>query len=152
MIRSIRKREADAIVLGPGDIYSSVLPNLLVEDVADAIRDSRARKIYVCNLMTKRGESDGFKTSDFARLICEYLGTTGPLDCIVVNNAPLPERTVHKYKSSGQHPVEVDLEATQEIASHVVQRSLVTAGIYLRHAPTVLARTIMDIVNEGEAA
>lgn len=83
---------ADAVVMGPGDIYTSILPNLLVEDVAQAIRDSSAVKICVCNLMTKPGESDGFKASDFVNLIREYLGTSSPLDYVVVNNAPYPER------------------------------------------------------------
>ena len=143
---------ADAIVMGPGDIYTSVLPNLLVDDVADAIRNSRAKKIYVCNLMTKRGESDGFKSSDFVRLIYEYLGTTVPLDFVVVNNAPFPERTLRKYIASGQYSVEIDLEETQTMVSHIVQAPLVSAGIYLRHDPTLLAKTIMSLVSQAKPA
>ena len=140
-------QEADAIVLGPGDIYTSVLPNLLVDDVADALRESKAKKIYVCNLMTKPGESDGFKSSDFARLVCEYLGTTSPLDYMVANDGTFPERTLRKYIASGQHPVELDLEETRTMVNHIVHKSLFSAGVYLRHDPTVLANTIMELVN-----
>lgn len=139
--------EADGIVLGPGDIYTSVLPNLLVEDVARAIKDSAAKKIYVCNLMTKPGESDGFKSSDFTRLICDYLGSNSPLDHVIVNTAPFPERVVRKYMTLGQYPVEVDLDETRSGASNVVQVPLVSAGIYLRHDPIELARAIMAILD-----
>ena len=145
-------READAIVLGPGDIYTSVVPNLLVEDVADAIRQSQAVKIYVCNIMTKRGESDGFNASDFVRLVQEYLKTNEPLDYAVVNNASFPERTLHKYIASEQHPVAIDLERLEEAATNVVQTPLLSAGIYLRHDPLLLAETIMSIVIKERAA
>ena len=88
---------ADAIVLGPGDIYTSVLPNLLVEDVAQAINESDALKIHVCNLMTKPNESAGFRTSDFLALLTEYLGTREPLDFLLVNNTPIPPRLLSRY-------------------------------------------------------
>ena len=143
--------ESDAIVLGPGDIYTSVVPNLLVEDVADAIRESPAVKIYVCNIMTKPGESDGFNASDFARLVQEYLKTNQPLDYVVVNDASFPERTLRKYTAYGQYPVLIDLEQTKARAHHVVQTHLLAAGIYLRHDPFLLAETIMSIVSRERA-
>ena len=138
---------SDAIVMGPGDIYTSILPNLLVEDVAPAIGRSDAVKICICNLMTKSEESDGFKASDFVNLLREYLGTTDQLDYLVVNNAPFPEKLLERYSSYGQYPVEVDLEACGKVVRHVVQESLLSAGVYLRHDPLALARTIMGIVN-----
>ena len=137
--------EADAIVMGPGDIYTSILPNLLVEDVADAIRASKAVKICVCNLMTKPGESDGFKASHFVNLIRDYLGTTSPLDYLVVNSAPCPERLVQRYASYGQYQVEIDLEECKKAVDEVVQVPLLSAGVYLRHDPHALANTIMSI-------
>ena len=138
---------ADAIVMGPGDIYTSILPNLLVEDVADAIKDSKAVKICVCNLMTKPGESDGFRASDFVNLIRDYLGTTSRLDYLVANSAPCPQRLVDRYDSSGQHQVEVDLENCIEAVHEVVQEPLLSAGVYLRHDPYALGKAIMGIVN-----
>ncbi len=137
---------ADAIIMGPGDIYTSILPNLLVEDVSEAIKSSNALKICLCNLMTKRGESDGFKASDFVNLIREYLGTTSPLDYLVVNSAPYPERLLQRYSSSGQYPVDVDLAECSKMVKNVVREPLLSAGVYLRHDPHALASTIMGIL------
>src|SRR5256714_9852207 len=71
-IRAIRR--ADTIVIGPGDLYTSLIPNLLVPDITRAVRESDAEKVYVCNLMTKHGETDGYKASDFVNEIHRYLG------------------------------------------------------------------------------
>lgn len=141
--------QADAVVMGPGDIYTSILPNLLVEDVAQAIRDSKAKKICVCNLMTKSGESDGFKTSDFVNLIREYMGTTDLIDHLVINNAPFPARLVERYASYGQYPVEVDLEECRKVAREVVQEPHLSAGVYLRHDSRAIARTIIGILTSS---
>ena len=137
---------ADAIIMGPGDIYTSILPNLLVEDVSEAIKSSNALKICLCNLMTKRGESDGFNASDFVNLIREYLGTTSPLDYLVVNSAPYPERLLQRYSSSGQYPVDVDLTECSKMVKNVIREPLLSAGVYLRHDPHALASTIMGIL------
>ena len=141
--------QADAIIMGPGDIYTSILPNLLVEDVASAISRSNAVKICVCNLMTKPEESAGFKASDFVSLIREYLGTTDLLDYLVVNSAPYPDRLVQRYNSFGQYPVEVDSEACKAVVREVVQESLLSAGVYLRHDPRLLAKTIMGALHRS---
>ena len=138
---------ADAIVMGPGDIYTSILPNLLVQDVAAAINNSRAVKICVCNLMTKPAESDGFRASDFVTLVRDYLGTTSLLDHLIVNSAPIPERLLERYRYSGQYPVEVDLDNCRDLVKHVVQEPLLSAGVNLRHDPRSLARTIMGILS-----
>jgi uncharacterized cofD-like protein len=137
---------ADAIVLGPGDIYTSVLPNLLVENVAQAIVESPAVKIHVCNLMTKPGESQGFRASNFLALLTEYLGTRQPLDFLLANNTPLPPRLLHRYAADGQHPVVLDEAAAMPLAGRIVQRPLLAPGVFLRHDPAALAEAIMEIV------
>ena len=139
---------ADAIILGPGDIYTSVLANLLVEDVSEAILASKAVKIHICNLMTKQGESDGFRASDFVRLLITYLGTNDSLDYLVFNDAPFPERLVRRYASDGQHPVELDLEGCQQTVKNVVTRPILAAGVHLRHDPLALGSAIMEIVRD----
>lgn len=144
--------EADAIILGPGDIYTSVLPNLLVEDVAQAINDSDAIKIHVCNLMTKPNESAGFRTSDFLALIMEYLGTSQPLDFLLVNNTPIPPRLLERYAAEGQHPVAVDESASLTMVGRVVERPLLAPGVFIRHSPTDLAEAIMDLVDSADKA
>ena len=142
--------EADAIILGPGDIYTSVLPNLLVEDVAQAINDSDAIKIHVCNLMTKPNESAGFRTSDFLALIMEYLGTSQPLDFLLVNNTPIPPRLMERYAAEGQHPVAVDESASLTMVGRIVDRPLLAPGVFIRHSPTALAEAIMDLVDSND--
>ena len=140
---------ADAIVMGPGDIYTSILPNLMVEDVSQTIKSSRAVKICVCNLMTKPGESDGFKASDFVNLTREYLGTTSLLDYLVVNSAPYHDRLLQRYGSFGQYPVEVDLQECAKVVREVVEEPLLSAGVNIRHDPHSLASTIMGILKSS---
>lgn len=142
--------DADAIVLGPGDIYTSVLPNLLVEDVAQAINDSDAIKVHVCNLMTKPNESAGFRTSDFLALLMEYLGTSQPLDFLIVNNTPVPPRLLERYAAEGQHPVFVDESASLTMVGRIVDRPLLAPGVFIRHSPTALGQAIIDLVSSPE--
>ena len=138
---------ADLIVMGPGDIYTSVLPNLLVEDVAEAIKDSKAVKVHICNLMTKPGESDGFKASTFVKLLLSYLGTDVPLDYLIFNNRPFPQRLLERYALERQYPVELDSEECRTVAREIVSCPVLAAGVYLRHDPGALARALMDILN-----
>ena len=139
--------QADAIILGPGDIYTSVIPNLLVQDVAEAIVASKAIKIHVCNLMTKPGESDDFKASDFAKLLMAYLGTSNPLDYLIFNDSPYPERLLQRYALDGQHPVELDKDDCLRVTKNIVEWPLLASGVYLRHEPSSLGRAIMSIIN-----
>src|SRR5439155_15311130 len=92
-IRAVRR--ADTIVIGPGDLYTSLIPNLLVPDIARAVRESDAEKVYVCNLMTKHGETDGYKASDFVNEIHRYLG--GRVDRVIINDGPFPADLLKMY-------------------------------------------------------
>ena len=139
--------EADAIVIGPGDIYTSILPNLLVQDVANAINQSNAIKIYICNLMTKPGESNGFSASDFLGLVQSYLRTDKPLDCLLVNNVSLPKTIKDRYLKVGQQPVELDIEKCQQMARHIKHAPLLKAEVYLRHNPDALASAIIEFID-----
>ena len=136
---------AHAIVLGPGDIYTSVLPNLLVEDVAHAINQSSAVKIHVCNLMTKPNESAGFRTSNFLALLTEYLGTRQPLDFLLVNNTPIPPRLLARYADDGQYPVVLDEAESLTMVGRIIGRPLLAPGVFVRHDPAALAAAIMEI-------
>lgn len=143
--------EADAVIMGPGDIYTSILPNLLVEDISQAINASKAAKICICNLMTRPGESDGFKASSFAGLIREYLGTSDLLDYLIVNSTPYPERLLERYRSFGQYPVEIDDAESGKLARTIVPEPLFTAGVYLHHDSRLLASTLMGILERHTA-
>jgi uncharacterized cofD-like protein len=139
-IRAIQR--ADVIVLGPGDLYTSILPNLLVEDIAQAIRESGARTVYVCNLMTKHGETDGFRASDFVREVTAYLG--GSLDGVILHDGSFPAQLIEHYSAEQQYPVEPDVEQVRQYATEViVDRLLAVHREYLvRHDA---ARVLADI-------
>lgn len=111
-------RRADVIVIGPGDLYTSVLPNLLVGGVRDAIAASRAEKVYVCNLMTKHGETDGFRASDFVRELHRYLHAS--LDRVIMHSGSFPAHLRERYAAKQQHPVQADIETVQGLGPEVV--------------------------------
>ena len=143
--------EADLIVLGPGDLYTSVIPNLLVEGVAPAIRASKARRVYVCNVMTKHGETDGFAASDFIHQIKRYLGAEDALDCAILNyHESLPPALYHKYKEEKAEPVSIDLGKCYELVPQLAIRPLTMTGALVRHDPGRLAATLVELVSQPE--
>lgn len=138
-VRAIRR--ADTIIMGPGDLYTSLLPNLLVPEVARAVRESEAEKIYVCNLMTKHGETNGYKASDFVETIHRYLG--GRVDRVIINNGPFAPEILNMYASANQEPVVVDREALHQIVPNVViDRLNLENDSLVRHDPDRLVKAI----------
>jgi len=138
-IRAIKR--ADTIIIGPGDLYTSLIPNLLVRDIARAVRESDAEKLYVCNLMTKHGETDGFKASDFVNEIHHYLG--GRVDRVIVNDGPFPPDVLTTYAQEVSEPVTVDRAQLSRLVPHVVIEHLNLENDRLaRHDPERLVRAI----------
>lgn len=140
-IRALRR--ADVIIIGPGDLYTSILPNLLVEDVARTIRESEAEKVYVCNLMTKHGETDGFHASDFVREIHHYLG--GRVDRVILHNGSFPDHLIESYAQQQQHPVLPDVARVKEMVPEVVVDHLTAIGTdhFVRHDPLRLVGAVL---------
>jgi uncharacterized cofD-like protein len=138
--------DADLVVMGPGDLYTSVIPNLLVKGMAEAIRTCRGKRVYVCNVMTKHGETDGFAASDFIQEINRYLGGEGALDCAVLNyHESLPRGLLEKYKSERAEPVAIDLSRCYEVVPRLAIRPLTATGALVRHDAARLASTLMEI-------
>jgi uncharacterized cofD-like protein len=138
---------ADLIVLGPGDLYTSVIPNLLVEGIKEAIQASDGTCVYICNVMTKRGETDGFAASDFVREIVRYLGTPEVLDCAVLNDYEgLPPELYSRYRREKSEAVTVDLDNCYDHVGQVVTRPLTATGSLVRHDATMLAETLMEVL------
>jgi uncharacterized cofD-like protein len=139
-IRAIER--ADVIIIGPGDLYTSILPNLLVEGVSAAIRASEAEKIYVCNLMTKHGETDGYKASDFVREVHRYLG--GPVDRVILHDGSFPPHLVDAYAAEEQFPVQPDVQVVRAMVAEVVVEELmqVHRDTLIRHDPSRLMGAI----------
>jgi uncharacterized cofD-like protein len=138
--------EADAIVIGPGDLYTSIIPNLLVEGVTDAIQRSMGQRIYICNLMTKQGESNGFKASDFIREIQSYLGSRSLPEHAIINSEALPEKIIQRYAREGSAPVVFDEEASRELVPNVVAVPLMAVGNFVRHDTKRLADAILGLL------
>ena len=139
-IRAIRR--ADVLVLGPGDLYTSILPNLLVEGVAEAIRASEAQTVYVCNLMTKHGETDGYRASDFVQQMHHYLGDR--VDRVILHDGSFPEHLLGLYAAKQQHPVEADVAAVQRLVPEVVVEPVLAVhrDHLVRHDADRLVRAI----------
>lgn len=113
-------KEADKIIFSPGDLYTSVLPHLLIDGVADAIKKSKAKLYFVLNLTTKPGETDNFKASDFLEAFSFYLGSAKRLDAVIVNQGGVPKRILKTYKDAGQNLVKLDEVRCKKIAPNAV--------------------------------
>lgn len=141
---------AEVIVIGPGSLFTSIIPNLLVKDISQALRKATAPKIYVCNIMSQPGETEGFTASDHAAQIVKILGKHS-IDYIVLNNK-YPSRLLDRYKSEGQTPVVVDRERLEKLGiRHLVASDLIREDELVRHDPKKLADTIMAIARKEVA-
>ncbi len=144
--------EADLIVLGPGSLYTSVIPNLLVRGVADAIRSSRALRVYVCNVMTQQGETDGFAASDHVRALIDQIGP-GLFTHALVNTQRVRNRTVlARYEAEGAQPVEADFDAIRATGVTPVPAHIVSEEDVVRHDPDRLGRVLMHLAAGAPAA
>jgi len=136
---------ADVIVLGPGSLYTSLVPNLLVPGVADAIQRSRGLKIFVCNLMTEPGETDDMTAADHLRLLEEHLGPR-PVDVCVLNATPIPEAVAARYAAEESVPVtrndrKITRMGVLPVGADLMARDTEVA----RHDPGKLARLIVSL-------
>lgn len=143
-------READAVILGPGSLYTSVLPNLLVKGVADALRQSQAVKIYICNVMTQPGETDGYSASQHVKAILDHVGP-GVIDYVVVNSQQVAQNLRETYASQGAYPVYVDNAELAAMAVKVVEANIISETNLVRHDPVKLSRTIISMVYDLKA-
>jgi len=138
-------RDADAIILGPGSLYTSILPNLLVRGVADTLRKSQAVKIYICNVMTQPGETDGYSASEHVQAILDHVGP-GVIDYVVINNQNVAEELQQKYADQGAYPVKNDAEKVETMGIKVTQADVINETNLVRHDPLKLSRTIVSMI------
>ncbi len=122
---------ADRVIIGPGDLFTSIIPCLLVDGIPDAIRSSDGEIIYVCNVMTKHGETDGFRASDFVREIHRYLGRR--VDTVLVNTGDYPPDLASRYAEESAYPVEADLEAVRALVPRVLAGRFSSTEQLIRH-------------------
>jgi uncharacterized cofD-like protein len=137
--------EADLILLGPGSLYTSVIPNLLVEGVARAVARADAPKIYICNIMTQEGETEGYTAADHLEALLVH-GAPGLLDLCLANTAPVDPGLLEKYREEDAAPLNVDRERIAKLGLELVERPVASErGSYARHDPDKLAEAVLEI-------
>ena len=137
--------EADLILLGPGSLYTSVIPNLLVEGVARAVAQSDAPKIYICNIMTQDGETEGYTAADHLEALLVH-GEPGLVDLCLANTAPVEPGLLKKYREEDAVPLTVDRERIAKLGLELVERPVASeGGNFARHNPDKLAQAVLEI-------
>jgi uncharacterized cofD-like protein len=143
---------ADLITLGPGSLYTSVIPNILVEGIPEAIERSRALKVYFVNLMWQPGETINFTASQHLQAIHAHAGRK-LIDCVVLNTAPIPAALQRRYARAKVKPVENDIDRLSELGVKVVTAELVddsaTGSRKVRHDPRALAQVVIDLASRS---
>lgn len=137
-------KEADVVVLGPGSLYTSIIPNLLVDGVVDAIKETKAIKIYVCNIMTQQGETEKHSAADHLAAL-EKHSYKGIADIMIVNNAVIPEELKIRYAQEFAYEVINDSEKITDRTAVVSGNFLLIQNGKIRHNFSRLARTIITI-------
>ncbi len=136
-------KEADLIVFSPGDLYTSVLCNLVVDDFAKAIIKSPAKKLFIINLMTKFGQTNNFKASNFVNEIEKYLGKD-TIDYFLINDSPeYPKEILKKYRQEHSILVKNDLESVKNRKFKVIKKDLISSQIYRKHKNDKLIRSLI---------
>ena len=141
--------DADLVLLGPGSLFTSVLPHLAVGEIAAAVRDAQGLRVYVCNIMTQPGETDGMDAAAHLDRVLEM--APGGVDVVVVHAGALDAGSVAHYGAQGQQPVVVDVGALASRGVRVVTADIAESDRVVRHEPERLADVLMPLASEGAA-
>jgi uncharacterized cofD-like protein len=139
--------DADVIVLGPGSLYTSIIPNLIINKMGQAVANSKAYKIYVCNVMTQPGETDGYAASDHVKAILDHAEAKVVNSCLL-NNAAVPPEALERYKAETQYPVEIDVEKIREMGCSVVATDLLSVKDFVRHDSEKLTKALIRLIEK----
>jgi uncharacterized cofD-like protein len=145
-------RDADLITLGPGSLFTSLIPNLLVSGIPEALEQSQAMKVYFVNLMWQPGETMHYTAAQHVRAVHAHAGRDF-IDCVVINSAPIPQTLKRKYANARVKPVENDLEELEQLGIKLVTADLlgVTPLKKIRHDPEALAEVVIDLASRSRA-
>jgi len=138
--------EAEVIILGPGSLYTSVVPNLLIKGITEAISNSKVLKIYICNVMTQPGETDGYKASDHIEALIRHSSKDIMNHCVVNINTEAPRELLERYKREQSFPVIADSQKIKEMGYSVVEGELISAADFLRHDSNKLSKLIINLI------
>ncbi|MGB3695293.1 MAG: 2-phospho-L-lactate transferase CofD family protein, partial [Spirulinaceae cyanobacterium] len=137
--------EAECIIMGPGSLYTSVIPNLLVPEIRSAIAKSKAPRIYVCNIMTQPGETEGYSVADHIRAIDEICGQR-LFDAVVVHRKSPSAHTLIRYAQQNSHPVFLDRQEVSQLGRRIVSGNIMDEDEetgYVRHDSHRLAKVLL---------
>lgn len=147
-IRAIE--QADIILIGPGSLYTSIIPNLLVKEIGEALVRAEGRKIYICNLMTQKGETINYRATDHVQAIYNHVGESF-LHTILVNDVNLPQVVQESYKEECAEPVQFDVEKLEKMGLEVVKKDIATiqSGV-VRHQAQKVAEWLTEYAHKCE--
>ena len=143
--------EADYIIMGPGSLYTSIIPNLVISNVSERIRESEAKKIYVCNVMTQHGETDNYTVSDHIKAINKNV-EEGIIDEVIVDSREIPKEILERYRMMNSDRVILDRDELEECKIKVIDRDIleIDSKGMVRHHPYKLAATIYSLIENWE--
>lgn len=134
---------ADLVLIGPGSLYTSVLPNLAIKQIAEALRQAKALRVYICNVMTQPGETDAYSAQEHLSAIIEHAGLV--IDVMIVNGRRPSESILGAYAEENQHPVAFDINAVRDLGVTPFFGDIIAEGNYVRHDADALAETIFRL-------
>ena len=136
---------ADVLIFGPGSLYTCVIPNLLVDGIRDAIIQSKAVKIYICNVMTQPGETDGYGAYEHVKALVDHMGCQF-LDYVIVNSQAVTQEQLRQYHAEGSTPITPDIDKIRSLGITVVPARLISKKDLVRHDPRKLARVLIALI------
>lgn len=134
---------ADMIVIGPGSLYTSILPNLVIPRLGEAVRKARALRVYICNVMTQPGETDGYGAGDHLKAIVDHAGLVA--DVVLINGSRPSDAILATYASQRQYPVAPDAERVRDLGATPFFADVVAEQNFVRHDPAALAETVFRL-------
>jgi uncharacterized cofD-like protein len=140
-------KEAEAIILGPGSLYTSIICNLLVKNIPEAIIESKAKKIYICNIMTQPGETDYYSASQHLKEVNKYLGLNS-IDYIIVNSEEIDNKLKEKYSKESAYQVVIDESEILNMGVKLISKDLCCKQNLARHNSDKLAKAIMNVISK----
>lgn len=141
-------KQADLIVIGPGSLYTSILPNLLVPEIGEAVIQAKAKKVYVCNLMTQAGETLDYTASDHVKALYEHIGSSC-IDSILINNKEIPLEIQNRYEAQYAKPVVYDVESLKHLGLEIIQGRIFSYEDHaLRHDTKKVAALLYSMIEK----
>ncbi len=137
--------QADLITLGPGSLYTSLITNLLVRGIPEAIASSKATRVYICNLMTQANESLGLSAAQHIQKILEHAGGHRLFDYALINTAPISPKLIEQYAAEGQAPIEADLDRIRALGVEPITGNFVHEGDVLRHDHDRVTERLLEL-------